>query len=331
MPGDADANKPINNINLPRLISTKDTSLLAIKHYKKYKKGLSRTESKRIKNNKNKKADKGPLTNIAYQEAAFERDYWAGLHYTGLSFEDAKQFAKKHYDINIDELTAPAHTHTNLDDLKICCTSKTNYQRDKHSLLIPSDSEYKEELPKFKPVLLLIKKNEECTLSTGLQTVEYIGPASLFDFFLSLYTNTFWQYHFKMELGCGQFTVHFRASIQNENLEKSNYIDDFINEILSVILGSGRPVRHYNATYYLPLDLSNIPIKEGLKPVSMLSKGEVQNKPIKKHIHGTKKKSLITISGGMTWFLTQAQFQKMNCNKHKTEDYSLNQTSSKTG
>jgi hypothetical protein len=199
------------------------------------------------------------LTPAEWEIAINDRDFLPGLSQAGVSWERAQELRQAELELRgqVDNMVAAKrHVSANardLDDLRLILAPVQYQGVMLETAQLPTDTAYREAAEarqpvKLKPVLILYHQPEERRCITQ---IEYAGPAARREALAALFAEPAWQQDFTTWLGGGQHGCFCGAQSKHPLAN----VDGLVSRLLGVTLHTGRPLRHYSCTFYLPLDL----------------------------------------------------------------------------
>ncbi|WP_457671107.1 hypothetical protein [Thiolapillus sp.] len=206
---------------------------------------------------------------------AFRKDHWLGLAQLGMNLEKASRKVAGF----VPRPDAPAPV-LELDDLALLVTNDSNCQQDKIWALKPPDNDplggfdaqvFHGKVPNPRPVLVLVTQDQNDLLNSTTQ-LSYTGSLHYRRFFCELMLNHRWRSVGEMYLQLGRHTLDFQMVFCNAG---SRNTSRFISMLLSTVLWSGRPLRHYSATFFCPIPIR----KENGKQYQLLDGQHAKFKP----------------------------------------------------
>jgi len=210
---------------------------------------------------------------------AWQRDGWAGLSALGVSWADAQAFVGVQCERKWNEAQTLAQAlRRDLDDLTLALAPEELSQGIADAIQSPlepkgpAEEGYKAEDPcpadcdeedyeqarfrrepvAVKPLLVLYHGSGAPDLK-AVDHLEYRGARARLPWLLSLLDDPVLNHAFDLCLDVGSYRCRLDARLRRGT--PSGAIDALVSRLLAVALVTGRPVRHYGCTFYLPLDL----------------------------------------------------------------------------
>ncbi len=202
-----------------------------------------------------------------YRElAAFERDCWMGLADLGLTYENAVDLVSAFHS-NWNE----RGTEARLNDCNLALTTPEEYESTKIRALRPDntnrggwdDKLQTGSLPIAVNTFLLVSKQisregEDCAIhregdsgEAEFERLTYTGNRRFLAYFESLIADHSKRLNFDMHLCVGKHLVDFSATAR-DGVGRTN-MHQLIDEVLSTVLWTGRPLRRCHISLFLPL------------------------------------------------------------------------------
>jgi len=197
------------------------------------------------------------LTEEEYQIAVNDRDFLPGLSKLGVSLEQAQSLRQQELELRgkVETMQAAKAFVTEhkreLDDLRLVLAPEEDAGVMLEAAQWPTDEAYTDAATARKPVdlkptLILYNRAEQ---PKKIYQIEYAGPAKHRQALADLFAD--WQHEFRLWLGGGQYGCFFGAKCRTPFAD----VDGLVSQLLNISLHTGRPLRHYGCTFYLPLDL----------------------------------------------------------------------------
>lgn len=214
------------------------------------------------------------------QEPAWQRDGWAGLAALGHAWSDASPLletrqgpltqatvaAQTSIRCDLDDLliaAAPTNAHPHLADLLQTPWSSQSPPTPGYRPNAPCPAEqdagdYEQARCRHRPVavkpILLLRHRDETFAPAAIEHLEYLAPLSLRGWLADLLQEPMLHRRFELVLTVGHHRLRLAAT-PRPNVGASA-CDALISRLLGVALVTGRPLREYDCTLYLPLDLA---------------------------------------------------------------------------
>jgi hypothetical protein len=208
---------------------------------------------------------------VLYQKA-FEQDHWLGLADVGSSYAEAESLLSKW--IGQSGLGG----YLSSSDLRFLKTTTERLRQEKLWALAPPnegeagfDAAVAQGRVAPATSLLALATEEPDESVEKAVVVSYTGSLHYSRYFCELILDEYWSSLATMYLQLGRYTLNFEIHFKDAP-NKSRIINRFVSQLLSTIYWSGRPLRSYNATFFLPIpclsDSRCYSLKQGLKKKS---------------------------------------------------------------
>ncbi|SEH08758.1 hypothetical protein [Candidatus Venteria ishoeyi] len=199
------------------------------------------------------------MTTSDWEIAINDRDYLPGLSQAGVSLGRVCELRHAEHKIraqaeNMEQARQSLHRYVrDFDDLRLLLVPEKLSGVMLEAAQWPDEQDYRaaaqeQRAIELKAVLILYHADDD---PENIRQIEYAGSNRLSRYFQAINHNARWHHDFQLWLGGGSWTCFWGAKPKHPGAQ----INELVTEILSFTLQTGRPLRHYNCTFYQPLDL----------------------------------------------------------------------------